>query len=136
MIGTRASAAKAAASILDPMVAIALGLGPDPDQTGVEDGLGEVGVLGEKAIAGVHGVGAGVGAGGEEAFDRQIRLGERAGPIRTAWSASATNGAVASGSAYTATVSCPSRLAVRMTRRAISPRLAMRMRITPSPHIR
>ena len=40
------------------------GPGPDPDQTGVEDGLGEVGVLGEKAIAGVHGVGAGVGAGG------------------------------------------------------------------------
>ena len=30
----------------------------------------------------------------------------------------------------------PSRFAVRMTRRAISPRLAMRMRISRSPHIR
>jgi hypothetical protein len=31
--------------------------GPDPDQPGVQDGLGEAGVLGEEAIAGVDGVG-------------------------------------------------------------------------------
>ena len=31
----------------------------DPDQPGVEHGLGEVGVLGEEAVAGVHRVGAG-----------------------------------------------------------------------------
>ncbi len=32
---------------------------PDPGQPGVDDGLGEVGVLGEEAVAGVHRVGAG-----------------------------------------------------------------------------
>ena len=32
----------------------------DPDQPGVDDGLGEVGVLGEEAVAGVHRVGAGL----------------------------------------------------------------------------
>ena len=32
----------------------------DPGQPGVDDGLGELGVLGEEAVAGVHGVGAGL----------------------------------------------------------------------------
>ena len=37
-----------------------LGRRADPDQAGVDDGLGEGGVLGEEAVAGVHGVGAGL----------------------------------------------------------------------------
>ncbi len=32
---------------------------PDPGQPGIQHGLGEVGVLGEESVAGVHGVGAG-----------------------------------------------------------------------------
>src|SRR5262245_17258437 len=43
---------------------------------------------------------------------------------RTASSARRTNGAPESGSAYTATVAMPRSCAVRMTRAAISPRLA------------
>jgi hypothetical protein len=37
-----------------------LGAGADPHQPGVDDLLGEAGVLGEEAVAGVHGVGAGL----------------------------------------------------------------------------
>ncbi|OMI33961.1 choline dehydrogenase [Streptomyces sparsogenes DSM 40356] len=40
--------------------------GADPGQAGVEDGLGEVGVLGQEAVAGVDGVGAGFGGGGQD----------------------------------------------------------------------
>src|SRR5262245_54890890 len=46
------------------------------------------------------------------------------GPIRTASSANRTNGASASASEYTATVAMPIALHVRITRSAISPRLA------------
>ncbi len=35
-----------------------LGRRPDPDRAGVGEGAGEVGVLGEEPVAGVHGVGA------------------------------------------------------------------------------
>ena len=44
---------------LSPRESMACGPGPDPDEAGVDDGLGEGGVLGEEAVAGVHGVGAG-----------------------------------------------------------------------------
>ncbi len=46
------------------------------------------------------------------------------GPIRTAWSASLTKGRSASASEYTATALIPIVRAVRITRRAISPRFA------------
>src|ERR1700760_3571780 len=45
--------------------------------------------------------------------------------MQTAWSASRTNGRCASTVECTATVRTPRRLAVRMMRRAISPRLAI-----------
>jgi hypothetical protein len=38
----------------------------DPGQAGVYDGLGEVRVLGQEAVAGVQGGGAGVFGGGEQ----------------------------------------------------------------------
>ena len=44
--------------------------------------------------------------------------------MRTAWSASRTYGRSASASEYTATALIPIRRAVRITRLAISPRLA------------
>ncbi len=48
--------------------------GADPDQAGVDDGLREVGVLGEEAVAGVDGVGAGLGGGVEDLVEDQVRL--------------------------------------------------------------
>ena len=47
----------------------------DPDQPGVDDGLGEVGVLGEEAVAGVDGVGAGVGGDLDDLGDVEVGLG-------------------------------------------------------------
>ena len=46
----------------------------DPDQAGVDDGAGEVGVFGEEAVAGVDRVGAGLGGGVDDLVDRQVRL--------------------------------------------------------------
>jgi len=54
-----------------------LGGGADPDQAGVEDRLGEVGVLGEKAIARVHAVGTAPLGDGEDLLHRQVRVGRR-----------------------------------------------------------
>ena len=50
---------------------------PDPDQSGVDDGLGELGVLGEEAVARVDGVGAGLLRGVENLVDDQVGLGRR-----------------------------------------------------------
>ena len=46
--------------------------GTDPDQAGVDDGLREVGVLGEKAVAGVHGVRARAGRHIQQFGDVQV----------------------------------------------------------------
>src|SRR5678815_4321971 len=51
----------------------------------------------------------------------------RGGPMHTAWSAKRTCRPWASASEYTATVLTPSSLQAQMTRRAISPRLAIRI---------
>src|SRR6266700_4480319 len=55
------------------------------------------------------------------------------GPIITAWSASSTWRASRSASEYTATVWIPIRRAVRITRQAISPRLAIRIFLNTQP---
>ena len=49
----------------------------DPGQPGVDDGLGEVGVLGEEAVAGVDGVGAGLLGGVEDLVDAQVGVAGR-----------------------------------------------------------
>jgi hypothetical protein len=46
----------------------------DPDEARVDDLLGEVGVLGEEAVARVHGVGAGPAGDGEELGDDEVGL--------------------------------------------------------------
>src|SRR5258708_8755957 len=51
----------------------------------------------------------------------------RGGPMHTAWSAKRTCRPWASASEYTATVLTPSSLQAQMTRRAISPRFAIRI---------
>ena len=50
---------------------------PDPDQAGVDDGLREVGVLRQEAVAGVDGVGAGLGGGVEDLVEDEVGLGGR-----------------------------------------------------------
>jgi hypothetical protein len=47
----------------------------DPGETGVEHGLGELGVLGEEAVTGVHRVGAAAGGDVEQLVDAQIAVG-------------------------------------------------------------
>ena len=49
-----------------------LGRRADPDEPGVDDGLGEVAVLGEEAVARVHGVGAGLLGGGDDLLDVEV----------------------------------------------------------------
>ena len=51
--------------------------GADPDQSGVDDGLGEAGVLGEEAVAGVHAVGAGALGDREDLLDREVGVAGR-----------------------------------------------------------
>ena len=48
--------------------------GPDPDQPGVQDRLGEAGVLGQEAVAGVDGVGPGLGRYREDLLDAEVAL--------------------------------------------------------------
>ena len=55
---------------------------PDPGQPGVDDGLGEVRVLGEEAVAGVDGVGAGARARRRAACRRRGRSPRRVLPPR------------------------------------------------------
>ena len=49
----------------------------DPGQAGVDDRLREVGVLGEEAVAGVHGVGTGPRGDVEELVDDEVGVGGR-----------------------------------------------------------
>ena len=57
--GTPAAAISRLASIFEPIASIGRRRRADPGQPGVDDGAGEVGVLGQEAVAGVDGVGAG-----------------------------------------------------------------------------
>ena len=54
-----------------------LGGGADPGQAGVDDRLREVGVLGEEAVPGVDGVGAGLLGGVEDLVDDQVGVAGR-----------------------------------------------------------
>ncbi len=54
---------------------MACGVGPIQVSPRVDDGLGEVGVLGEEAVAGVHRVGAGPGGDVDELVDAQVGIG-------------------------------------------------------------
>ena len=55
-------------------VADGLRAGPDPDQPGVDDGLGEVGVLRQEPVSRVDGVGAGFRRGVEDLAEVQVGL--------------------------------------------------------------
>ena len=100
----------------------------DPHQPGVDDGLGEVGVLGEEAVTGVDRVAPGVERGRDDGVAAEVRLGGRDPPSATAMSTESTCSALRSGSEYTPTVSMPITCAVRAMRTAISPRFAIEQR--------
>ena len=52
-----------------------LGRRADPGEPGVDDGLGEVGVLRQEPVAGVHGVGTGLAGDVEQLVDDEVGLG-------------------------------------------------------------
>jgi hypothetical protein len=60
-----------------------LGGRADPDETRVDHGPGEAGVLGEEPVTGVHGVGAGAAGDGEELLDHEVsfRAGRPVEPV-------------------------------------------------------
>ena len=60
---------------LSPRFSIARRRRADPDQAGVDHGLGEVGVLGEEAVAGVHRVGAGLLGDVDDLLDVEVGVG-------------------------------------------------------------
>ena len=62
---------------LSPRSRIDCGLGPIQIRPGVDDRLGEIGVLGEESVAGVDRVGAGLRRGVEELAEVQVGLGRR-----------------------------------------------------------
>ena len=64
-----------------------VGRGADELDAGLADGLGEVGVLGQEAVARMDAVGAGRFGGGEDAVDAQVALGRGAGADLTLSSA-------------------------------------------------
>ena len=89
--------------------------------------LGEAGVLGQEAVARMHGIGAGDLAGRDEGRDVEIAIAAGGGPMQTLSSASRTCMASASAVECTATVAMPSSRHARWMRSAISPRLAIRI---------
>ena len=104
-----------------------LGLRADEGDLVLVENFGEARVFGQEAIARMDGVGAGDLAGGHDCGD--VEIGSRAGggPMQTLSSASLTCIASLSAVEWTATVAMPSSFAARMTRSAISPRLAIRI---------
>ena len=77
--GTPGDAGRAAAAmrleILSPIISMASGGGPMNATPALGDGPGEVGVLGEEAVAGVHAVGAAALDGVEDRLGVEVALG-------------------------------------------------------------
>ena len=57
-------------------------IGADEDDAGLGQRLGESGALGEEAIAGMHGLGAGLPAGLDDLVDHQVGFRRGGGPMR------------------------------------------------------
>ena len=75
--GRPAARIAALASIFDPIAAIASGGGPIHTRPALIDQGGEVGGLGEEAVAGMDGVGAGAPGGLDEQVVAEVRVGGR-----------------------------------------------------------
>jgi hypothetical protein len=103
-----------------------LGRRADEDDAGRFAGGGEIRILAEEAVAGVDGLGAMLARGVQNAVGAQIAFGEGEGPTHSASSAMRTCSDVRSASEKTATEAISISRSVRITRTAISPRLAIR----------
>jgi hypothetical protein len=99
----------------------------DEDEAGFLDALGEVGVLGQEAVAGMDGLGVGDLGRRDDGRECSGSWPMGAGPMHTDSSASLTYLASVSASECTTTVLMPSSRQARWMRRAISPRLAIRI---------
>ena len=111
-------------------------VGPRADerQPRLDAALRELGVLAQKAVAGMDSVAARYERGGDTArVDVEIRRADRKPRSGIASSAMRTCSDSASSRENTATVAIPSDAAARATRTAISPRFAMRSRVTLTP---
>jgi hypothetical protein len=104
-----------------------LGLGADPGDAMRFDDLGEAGVFGQEAIAGVDRIRPGDLGRADDGGDVEIAVLGGGGPMHTALVARRTCMASASAVEWTATVSMPISCAARRMRSAISPRLAIRI---------
>ena len=94
--------------------------------TRVGDRPGEVGVLGEEAVAGVDGIGTGLFDRVENGVGVDVGLCGGLATKRVGLVGEPDVQASRSSSLYTATEVMPSSRQARMTRTAISPRLAIR----------
>ncbi len=65
------------AIVFEPIASIALAGGPMKVIPGLVEGAGEVGVLGEEAVAGMDRVGAGLFCGTDDLLDREVALGRQ-----------------------------------------------------------
>ena len=125
-IGTPAFAISSRARVLEPIASIADAGGPMNVDAALLERRGEAGVLGQEAVAGVHGLGAG-------ALDRLEQLVDRSGSSRGGARAEQV-GLVGALHVQRVAVELgvdgdgrdPELLEARMTRTAISPRLAIR----------
>jgi hypothetical protein len=115
------------ASILSPISPDMLRLRPDEMHFVLAEDFGKARILREETVAGMHRVGAGDLAGGEQRRNVEIAVARRRRPDADAFLASRTCMASASAVECTATVAMPSSLQARSTRSAISPRLAIRI---------
>ena len=105
----RPATAIALAATFDPIVSITSGAGPTKREARGGDGPGEVGVLGEEAVAGMHGIGAGAQRGGDDRVDVEVGVGRaRTGKADRFVGEARRSGASASTSENTATVPMPS----------------------------
>ena len=127
-IGTFAACASVFALSLLPSASIASTGGPMNSMLHVAALLGELGVLRQEAVAGVDRLGARHLGRGDDPRDLQVALGGPAGPMQMAWSASVELRRAAVGLGVHATASTPRSWQARITRRAISPRFATRIR--------
>ncbi len=119
--------AAARAAVFEPMRADGGGRGSDEDEAGVFAGRGEIGVLAQESVARMDGFGAVLAGGVQNAVDAQVafRGGRRADVLGFVGHAHVQRGAVGIGDTRPR-VPMPISRSVRMTRTAISPRLAIR----------
>ena len=99
----------------------------DKAKAALFDTLGEIGVLGQEAVPGMNRFGVRNFGRTDDGGNIEIAVLDAAGPMQTDSSASFTYLASASASECTATVLMPISRHARCTRKAISPRLAIRI---------